>query len=302
MPQNPSQIKYIKVREFGANIELIGKTLDDSGPRLAELMQEGGYNLVHPFDDRRVMAGQGTVGLEILEDLPDPDIVIVPIGGGGLISGIASVLKHAHRRTLVVGVEVDSYAFMKEAVHGGPPPQPHPTLADGIAVKKPGAANRAHVEAHVDVLATVSEADIEWAVQELLMQGRVLTEGSGAAPLACLWHHAEMWRGKKVVLVLSGGNIDPKVVSTLLLRRMTRTGQMINLEVHIEDRPGVLGTVSTTIGKMGGNILAVEHHRLFTQVRVKDAKLHMTVETQDQTHSAAMIEALREQGFHVKLL
>lgn len=302
MPEGTPFTKIRRTEAFGAEVVLHGDTLNAAEPFAHELAAERGLTFVHPYDDERIICGQGTVGLEILEDVEDLDVILVPIGGGGIISGIALAVKEIRPHVQIVGVETEVYPAMFNALNGVDGPIGGDTLADGIAVKAPGVITRAIVERLVDDLLVVSEHAIEAAVQSMLLDANLLVEGAGATPLAALREHRERFEGKRVALVACGANIDPRVLSSVLLRGMRRAGHLARLRISITDQTGTLARVATLIAEAGGNILETYHQRLFARVPVKRAELVALVETRDQSHGDRIIARLEAGGFPTRLL
>lgn len=297
MPLTTPFTKINRTEALGAEVLLHGDSVSACMPYAEEIMQKRRLTFVHPFDDEHIIAGQGTVGLEILEDLPAFDAIIVPVGGGGLISGIATAIAASGRKIEIIGVEAALYPSMRNALQGGALPSGGATLAEGIAIKTPGALTLPIVRDRVDEVVTADELLLEDAVQTMIVSAKVLTEGAGAVPLAALTAMRERFAGKTVVLVVSGANIDSRILASVLLRGMVRSGQMVRLRVTISDAPGVLGRVAQLIGELGGNIVEIVHQRLFFDVPVKQAEVDIVVETQDADHVAEIIHHLEERGF-----
>lgn len=302
MPLATPFTKIRRTEAFGATVILRGDTLNEAEPFAHEIAERDGLTFVHPYDDEQIIAGQGGVGLEMLEDVPDLDVILAPIGGGGLISGIAVAAKAMRPEIEVIGVETEVFPSMYNAIHGIDGTGGGETLADGIAVKTPGRITREIVERLVDDIILVRESSIEGAVQSMLTEGRVLVEGAGATPLAALREQEDRFRGRRIGLVAAGSNIDPRVLSSVLLREMSRAGHLARLRVSITDQTGTLARVATVIGREGGNIVEIYHQRMFSDVSVKAAKLDALVETRDLAHAEHLVSALREAGFPTKRL
>ena len=300
MPQNTPFAKITRTRAFGAEITLEGETLDDAQKRVEARCGAEQLSWIHPFDDPLVIMGQGSVGLEIIEDLPELDAVIVPVGGGGLISGIGVVVKAHNPQVQVFGVEAEQYASMASALSGEAGVIGGNTVAEGIAVKRPGEINVAHVRALVEELVAVSESALEHAVKLLLDEGRILAEGAGAAGLAALELLAPRLRGKRVVLPVCGANIDMRLLSSILLRDMGRSGALAHLQVEIVDRPGALAEVSRAIADSGANVLEVRHLRMFEHMPVKSAVLDFVLETRDRSHIELILQLVGDAGYSVR--
>ncbi len=299
MPEQTPFTKLERTRAFGANVELYGETLDDCTRRMRELMEEKGLICIHPFDNDEVICGQGSVALEMLADVPDLDVLFVPVGGGGLISGIGIVAKALRPDIELIGVEVSRYASVHNRVRGGSLPIGGGTLAEGIAVKSPGERNLHYIRRYVDDLVLVEEADIEAAIYELLNGVRLLTEGAGAAGFAAFHKVREKYRGKNVGIVLCGGNIDLRLASSVILRQMNVRGFLASLRIGIQDRPGILAHVADIVGSQGANIVEISHHRLHRHLPVKEAELAITMEARGAPHVSEIVEELRKSGYHV---
>lgn len=302
MPVGTPFTKIRRTEAFGATVLLQGGTLNAAEPFAHGLASEHGYTFVHPYDDPDIVAGQGGVGVEMLEDVPDLDVILCPIGGGGLISGIAIAAAASSTEVEVIGVETEVFPSMFNAVRGEDRPIGGDTMADGIAVKSPGALTSRIVAEHVDDILLVGESSIEMAVQSMLTEGRVLVEGAGATPLAALLEHEERFAGRKVGLVAAGGNIDPRLLASVLLRGMARAGHLARLRVSIDDQTGTLAKVASVIGAAGANIVETYHQRMFADVSVKRAALDVVVETRDARHAQLIIEQLGAAGFPTRLL
>lgn len=301
----PVETPFTKVRlteQWGATVVLRGETLDEAREHARTLADRDGLTFVHPFDDAAIVAGQGTVGLEMLEDRPAPQDVVVPIGGGGLSAGVAIAVKALAPATRIIGVQVSSYAGFGTHRAGGPPPGGGQTLAEGIAVKKPGAITLPILDRLIDDLVIVDEPALERAVQLLMEEQHVVAEGAGAAPLAAVISRPDLFEGRSVGLVISGGNIDSQILASILLRGMARAGRMVKLRVEIPDRPGVLARVAEVIGRGGGNIIEIYHHRLFLDVPLKRTDVDAVIEATDAPHVHRIIENLNAAGFPTRLL
>lgn len=296
MPETTPYVKVASTRSYGAEVVLDGETLAESQIRASAIALERGLTWVHPYDDEAIVAGQGTIAIEMLADAPHLDVIIVPIGGGGLISGIAVAAKALKPSISIVGVEAALYPSMWNAVNGRELPIGGPTLAEGIAVKNVGALTRPIVEALVDDIVLVSEAELERAVNAYLMHQKTMAEGAGAAGLAALFAAPEKFAGKKVGLVLCGGNIDPRILSSIMVRELERDQRILAFRMTIADRPGILGQIAARLGELGANILEVHHRRQFLDVPAKGASLDVTVETRDRPHAEAILAAFRASG------
>ncbi|MFV2092305.1 MAG: threonine ammonia-lyase [Hyphomicrobiales bacterium] len=302
MPLDTPFTKISRTEALGAEIELYGETLAESEVAARRLMSERNLTLIHPYDDPAVMAGQGTIGLELFEDHPKLDAVVVPVGGAGLITGIAIALKELHPDIDIIGVEVASFASMTAHLAGREPHFGGQTLADGIAVKKVASGAIKAAPELISKVLVVSEAEIEQAICHYLTEHKTLAEGAAAAALAAVLQKPEMFAGRDVALICTGGNIDPRILSSILYRQLEREDRIVSLRVHIDDRPGVLGLVSSVLGKAGANILEVYHGRMFLDMPARSAALDLLIETKDTAHAARVIDDMRAQGFVVKRL
>ena len=302
MPKNTPFTKVRNTRDLGGEVILHGETLADSFDfLLRELIQGKGMTLVHPYDDRHVMAGQGTVALEMLEDVPELDTLVIPIGGGGLFSGNA-VMGHALRPDLrVIGVESAGYCSAYAAIQGDHSlVRGGPTIAEGIAVKGMGKLTLPAIRAHAHELVRVEEAAIERAVGLLANVEKVVAEGAGAAGLAALLADPAKYAGRKIGLIVTGGNIDPRLLASVLLRQLVHESRLVSLSIEIEDSPGFLARVAGSVGQSGGNIVQVHHERLSAGRHAKSATLEMLIEAQDEAHSNQIIADLQAAGYVVR--
>jgi threonine dehydratase len=302
MPKGTPFTKISRTEALGASIVLSGESLADAAAHAETLHKDQGLALIHPYDDPLVIAGQGTIALEVLENADGFDAIVVPIGGGGLISGIAIAAKSIQPGIEIFGVEAELYPSMHQALKGAAPEVGGHTIADGIAVKHPGSLTKPIVEALVDDILLVSEAAIEQAVQVLIDIEKTVAEGAGAAALAGLFANKDRFAGKRVCVIVSGGNIDSRILASILMRGLVREGRLIRIRVEISDAPGALAKVATLIGDNGGNIVEIDHHRLFQDVPVKLADLDVVLETRDRQHVDTILGALREGGFETRLL
>ncbi len=302
MPVGTPFTKVARTEAMGARIVLHGRDLSEARDHGGKLAAETGALFVHPYDDERIIAGQGTVGLEMLADHPDLDVLVVPIGGGGLIAGIAIAAKALKPDIEIVGVEAALYPSMSQVLRGESQEIGGNTVAEGIAVKTPGDLTRPVVEKLVSEIVLVDEPALEHAVQTYLEVQRLVVEGAGAASLAALLDDPDRFAGRKVGLVVSGGNIDGRLLSSILMRGLVREGRLVSLRVAITDTPGALAKVSGLIADCGGNIVEVYHQRLFYDVPVKLAEVDVVVETLDAGHVRTLIEKLTEAGFATRQL
>jgi threonine dehydratase len=303
MPRGTPFTKVGRTAALGARVILEGEDLSQARAHAEHLAEREGLCLVHPYDDADIIAGQGTVGLEMVADAPELDCILVPIGGGGLCAGVAVAAKAVKPEIEIFGVQTSLYPSMWLAIRGETADARRmQTVAEGIAVKQPGTLTRPLIEALVAEIFLVDEVALEQAVYTLLDQQRLVVEGAGAAPLAALTDHSPRFAGRTVGLVVSGGNIDSMLLSSILMRGIAREGRLTGLRVEIPDTPGVLAKVTAIIGSEGANIIEVYHRRLFYDVPVKLAELDVVVETRGPDHVRALIEALRRAGFPTRLL
>ena len=281
MPKPTPIMKVTQTESHGARVILTGERYDDAYDHARELEAKEGMVFVHPFDDRDIAAGAGTVALEMLEDAPDLEMLSVPIGGGGLISGMAIAAKAHDPAIEIVGVEAELYPSMKNVVEGGNGPIGGDTLAEGIAVKEPGQLTRAIIKDLVSEILLVPERDIERAVAMLVAIEKSVVEGAGAAGLAALLTHPERFTGRKVGVVLCGGNIDTHLLANVLVRDLVRCGRIARLRIEAQDRPGALAAITAKFHECGVNIIEVNHHRIFTRLPAKDTVIEVECEARD---------------------
>ncbi|MXY38428.1 MAG: threonine ammonia-lyase [Rhodospirillaceae bacterium] len=301
----PAQTPFNKVRQtehFGARIVLHGADLAESYDHALEIAPREGLTVVHPYDDPKIIAGQGTAALEMLEDAPDLDTLVVPIGGGGLIGGMALIASEMKPGIELFGAEAALYPAMKQCLAGEEIRTGGTTIAEGIAVKRPGEITREIVRRHVSEILLVDEPALEGAVLMLLEIEKSVVEGAGAAALAAVLQNRDRFAGRTVGVVVSGGNIDSRVLSAILMRGLVRDGRLVRLRIDIQDQPGVLGSVARLIGEAGGNIVEVYHQRLFHNVPLKQAELDIVVETRDADHVDAILKSLCEAGHPATML
>jgi threonine dehydratase len=292
MPKFTPATKVTRTAALGAHVVLHGETLAEAAAHAEALAAEQGLVFVHPYDDVGVMAGQGTLALELLQDAPDLDVLVIPVGGGGLLAGCATAAKAMKPGIAVYGVEVAAYSAMAQRLAGETVDGGGPTIAEGIAVRDVGEKPLAIIRAlGVEVL-VVPEHTIEEAVGLLVEGARVVAEGAGAAGVAGLLAYTEHFRGKRVGVAITGGNIDARILSNVLLRNLLRDGRLLRLHLQIPDRPGVLADIAGKIGNSGGNIIEVSHQRLFAASSVQAAELEVMVEARDPLHADAILESL----------
>ncbi len=296
MPEFTPYNKAEGVKRFGAEAILYGQSLEEAGIEARRLEQERGLTYIHPYDDPHVASGQGTIGLELAEDGPEFDDVIIPIGGGGLFAGIATALAELMPKARLTGVEASLYPSMHAALNGLNAPAPAPTLAEGIAVKAPGKITLPIIRDRADKIILVDEAFLEIAVETLCEIEKTVVEGAGAAALAAMLADPERFRGRRVCLILSGGNIDAAILAQALLRGLARDSRIARLRVETPDRPGYLARAADIIADAGGNVLEVRHERLFFDVPIKATQIDFVLSTEGAAHLARIVAALRQDG------
>ncbi len=297
MPVTTPFVKVEATQAHGAEVVLQGETVAEAQIRAETLARDRGLTFVHPYDDPLVIAGQGTIALEMLEDAPELDVLVIPIGGGGLIAGNV-IAARARKSTIeIVGAEAALYPSFWNALYGENLPLGGATLAEGIAVKNVGVLALPIVRELVSKIVLVDEAHLERAVNAYLTLQKTMAEGAGAAGLAAVLVEPETFRGRKVGLILCGGNIDARILASVMVRELEREDRIVSFRLTIPDQPGVLGQIATRLGGLGANILAVEHRRLFLDVPAKGAKLDVTVETRDRLHGQQIFKALEGDGF-----
>ena len=294
MPVHTPATKVTRTASWGAKVVLHGETLAEAAAHVHELAARDGLFFLHPYDDPAVMAGQGTMALEMFEDVPDLDALAIATGGGGLIAGCATVARALRPQTEVFGVEVENYSAFAQALAGEAIHVGGPTVAEGIAVRDIGQNPLEVLRAlNVEVL-VVSEHAVERAISVLVESAKQVSEGAGAAGLAAVLSYPERFRGKKVGITLCGANIDLRILANTLMRSLLRDGRLLRVVLEMPDRPGMLAEVATRIGRLGGNILEVSHHRLFSSPSVQDAQLEVMIEARDTSHGAAIERSLAE--------
>jgi len=297
MPVTTPFVKVEATQAHGAEVVLDGESVAEAQVRAQTLAGERNLTFVHPYDDPLVIAGQGTIALEMLEDAHDLDMLVIPIGGGGLIAGNAIAARARSPAIEIIGVEAALYPSFWNALSGEDRPFGGPTLAEGIAVKNVGALTLPIVRELVSEIMLVDEAHLERAVNAYLTLQKTMAEGAGAAGLGAMLARPDRFRGRKVGLILCGGNIDPRILASVMVRELEREHRIVSFRLTIPDRPGVLGQIATRLGRLGANILEVEHRRLFLDVPAKGAKLDVTVETRDRPHAEEIFKALKAEGF-----
>ncbi|MES2282483.1 MAG: threonine ammonia-lyase [Pseudomonadota bacterium] len=297
MPRFTPGVKIERTRGFGAEVVLHGDTLEESRAHALELAEQQGLVFVHPYDDEAVVAGQGTVALEMLKVLPDLDTLVIAVGGGGLIAGMATAAKALQPGIEIMGVQTSRFPAMVNAIKGTNHPQGTSSIAEGIAVGTPGNITREIIARLVDDMLLVDEGDIEQAMVMLLEIEKTLVEGAGAAGLAALLKYPERFAGKRVGLVLCGGNIDPLLLAAIIERGMVRAGRLARITVSVRDVPGSLAKITATVAEAGANIDEVHHQRAFTMLAAQNVEIEMVIQTRGRDHIAQVLAALKAAGF-----
>ena len=303
MPRTTPNAKVEQTRVHGAEVILHGSQFDETRAFTQELAQQRKLTLLHPYDDERVIAGQGTIGLEILEQVTAAEVAVVPIGGGGLISGVATALKALKPSIRVIGVQMERYDGASRKFHGLPPGSPGlGTVAEGIAVKQPGQLTLPIIQARVDDIVTVSEEAVEQAVFMLLEIEKTVAEGAGAAALAAVMSNGTAFAGKQVVTILSGGNIDMMILSSVLQRGLVRTHRLVRLRVEIPDVPGALSDLTQIIGELDSNIIDIQHQRAFGSSSVRATMVELVLQMRGEEQVEQVLGSLAKAGYEAKLL
>jgi len=299
MPKHAPLSKIAATKSYGAEVVLYGEVYDEAYEKAKEIQEQSGATFVHPFDDEEIIAGQGTIGIEILEDLPDADVIVVPVGGGGLISGISIAAKHIKPDIKIIGVQTQNLPSMAKAIAQnristveGPA-----TIADGIAVKTPGELTFRIVQQYVDDIVTVDEDEIASAILLLLERAKVVSEGAGAASVAAILNRLVNFRNKKIVAVISGGNIDVNMLSRIIDKGLVKSGRKIFVNALIPDRPGTLGQLLNLMAQTGANVLSVAHDRSTLDIPLGYAKVKLELETADKEHVAKIKELLVQNNY-----
>lgn len=300
MPEGTPFNKIQRTQDFGAEVVLHGTGFDESVQFTLDRAARDGLTFIHPFDDAVVAAGQGTVALEMLEQAPDLDCIVVPIGGGGLIAGMAVAAKSVNPDLSIIGAQAQNFDAVKAHLHNLPANFAGATLAEGIAVKEPSPANLALIREHVTRVDSATETQIEEGVFDLLSSEKLVAEGAAGAGLAVIKNNLSAYQGKKVGLVICGGNIDSRLLSTLILRGLVREGRITRLTFEIDDTPGQLADISRIIGEAGANVVEVIHQRMMQSVSLKRAELEVVIEARDMTHVETIVATLRENGFKLR--
>ncbi|PCI61919.1 MAG: threonine ammonia-lyase [Kordiimonadales bacterium] len=299
MPIGTPFNKVKRTEELGARVVLEGANFEAATEAAYALADEEGLTFIHPFDDARVMAGQGTVGLEMLQDVPDLDTLVVPIGGGGLISGIATIAKSINPNIRIVGVQTEAFPAMKETIDGTQLRGDNISIAEGIAVNQPGESTRHVVKKLVDEIVTVGERQIEAAIVTIMEIEKVIVEGAGAISFGALMQYPEKFKDQKVGIVLSGGNIDSRMLASAIMRGMARDGRLGRLRITMMDQAGALAKVTEIVAKIGTNIIEMRHQREFGALSLKQTEMELVIEAKDKTHAERLVAALEEEGFLV---
>jgi threonine dehydratase len=297
MPETTPFVKVEATRAHGADVVLEGDGVSEAQARAETIARERGLSFVHPYDDARIIAGQGTIALEMLEEVPDLDVLVVPIGGGALIAGNAIAARGARPGIEIIGVECALYPSMRNALQRENRPMGGPTLAEGIAVKNVGTLTLPVVRELVSDVLLVDEAHLERAVNLYLTLQKTMAEGAGAAGLAAMLADPARFVGRNVGLILCGGNIDPRILASIMVRELERSDHIVSFRLTIADRPGVLGPIAVLLGQLGANILEIGHRRLFLDVPAKGARLDVTVEARDRQHVEEILTALAAGGY-----
>ena len=301
MPRGTPFVKVQRTQELGATVVLAGDDLAGAEAEAMRLAEAEGRVYVHPYDDPAVIAGQGTVALEMMADDPDLEVLVVPVGGGGLLAGMAVAARHLSPGIELVGVETERYASMAARMSGAEPRCGGPTIAEGIAVGRPGRITGEICTSLVDDVVTVSEEHVEEAMNLLLEIEKVVTEGAGAAGVAALVAHPDRFAGRKVGVVLTGGNVDPRLLASVIMRGLIRQGRLTRLHIEVPDVPGSMGDLTTVLGEVGANIVEILHQRMFVDLSARSAEIEVTVETLDLDHVERVVAALEKAGYAVKV-
>ena len=299
MPEQAPLSKVMKTKSLGAEVILKGRTLNESQNYVSELIDYKKLTLIHPYDDPNVVIGQGTLGLELMENTKNLDLIVIPIGGGGLISGVSIVAKSLNPNIKIFGVQTEKFPSMYNVLNKKELPILGDTLADGIAVKRPGKITSEIIKDHVDDILLINEFELEKAISSLFENERVVAEGAGAAGVAAIMKNIDKFSGKKVGTVICGGNIDARLFASILNRKLLMDGRMTKVRIDIIDEPGMLARISNLIANYGGNIIEIYHQRMFNDVPVKNAKIDAIIEALSVEHIASIIKALRDDGFQV---
>tara|TARA_R110000868_G_scaffold72782_5_gene211619 strand:+ start:840 stop:2075 length:1236 start_codon:yes stop_codon:yes gene_type:complete len=299
MPEGTPFNKSTKTRDYGAEVVLEGENFTECSAVALRLAEERGLALVHPYNDNEVIAGQGVIGFEMIEAVPELDVIVVPVGGGGLIAGISLAAKSLKPGIEIVGVEPELYPSMSNALSNSDHPCGGSTVAEGIAVRDVGPKTIPIVREFVKEILVVSETGMERGVSMFATMVKTVAEGAGAAALAALLEYPEKFRGRKAGIVLSGGNIDARMLSSVLMRDLVRAGQVLTMSIEMPDRPGSLHAISSICAEQGANVLEVSHGRFALDLAASAARLHITIETRDKVHADTVIDCISQAGFTV---
>ena len=300
MPLTTPTVKVERTLGFGAEVLLHGDSFDQARDEALRLAGEQGLSFIHPFDDASVIAGQGTIGIEMLRAQPDLDTLVIAVGGGGLISGIATAVRHLKPGVEIIGVQTSRFPAMVNAIKGTAHAQGLSTIAEGIAVGQPGRITQEIVRQRVDDMVLVDEGDIEQAIVMLLEIEKTLVEGAGAAGLAALLKDPARYAGRKVGLVLCGGNIDPMLLAAILERGMVRAGRLARIRVNARDTPGVLARITAVVGEAGANIDEVHHQRAFSTLSAQSVEVELVLQTRNPAHVQDVVARLATAGFEAR--
>ncbi len=300
MPEGTPFNKIAKTEDFGAKVVLFGKTLPEAMEETFRRAKADDLAFIHPYDDPLVAAGQGTIGIEMMEQRPDLDVVVVPVGGGGMMAGVATAIHAINPKVNIIGAQAKNYAAVKNAIEGENYKIGGSTLAEGIAVKHPGTDNIAIIRKLVSRIEIATETEIEEAIFDLLSAEKLVAEGAAGAGLAVVKNNLKDFKGKKVGLVLCGGNIDSRMLSTLILRGLVRDGRIARLRFEIDDTPGQLADIARIIGESQANVIEIIHQRMLQTVPLKRAELDVVIEAQDKDHVKRILKTLRKFGFSVQ--
>ena len=301
MPKLTPFVKVEKTAQFGAKVVLEGDSVEEAADYARKLAAERDLVFIHPYDDPAIIAGQGTIGLEMLSDVPELEVLVVPIGGGGLIAGVATAAKALKPDIEIIGVQAAACPSMYRRRAGLPEAPVRPSIAEGIAVKRPGGLTLPIVKALVEDILLVEEDAIEAAILSLLEVEKLVVEGAGAAGLAAVMAEPARFAGRRIGLILCGGNIDLRLLSVVILRGLVHSRRLISIQVDMPDAPGNLAKVAALIGEAGGNILEVEHQRAFSPLSIKSTGVDFIVETRNAGHASEVVTTLRAAGFRVRI-
>ena len=299
MPEQAPFSKVMKTKELGAKVILKGRTLNESQAVVKETVKKENLTLIHPYDDENVILGQGTIGLELIEKFSELQAILIPIGGGGLISGIAVAVKSINPKVKIYGIQTEKFPSMYNAFKSKSLRISGDTLADGIAVKVPGQITQPLISNFVDEILLVNEFDIERAISNLFENERIVSEGAGAVGVAAILKNPSLFKKKNIASVVCGGNIDARVFASILNRKLSMDGRMTRVRIDIVDEPGMLARISNLIGNNGGNIIEIYHQRMFHDVPVKNAKIDAVIEALSAQHIKTIVKSLKKDGFTV---